>query len=299
MLDVSIIIVNYNTKELTKQCIDNIFEKTTDISFEVIVIDNNSSDSSVEMFSSDTRIRFIESGKNLGFGKANNIGIKYSKGKYLFFLNSDTILLNNAIKMMFDFMESHNTLNIGALGTILLDGKHERTHSYGNLPTICTVLKQEWGDHILKRFGKRMYRHDENVKEPNYGYFKVGYVTGADLFCSKEVIKKAGAFDSDFFMYWEETEMQHRWGRIIGTSNYVLRGPKIIHLEGQSGQPATVMSSIKKMPSMFMYFKKTVSPWAYYAFRFFMLIGRIPQLLLSGLSKEEKKMLLKSLTQKY
>lgn len=299
MLDVSIIIVNYNTKELTKQCIDSIFEKTAGISFEVIVIDNNSSDFSVEMFSSDTRIRFIESGENLGFGKANNIGIKCSTGKYLFFLNSDTILLNNAVKMMFDFMESHNTLNIGALGTILLDSKYKRTHSYGKLPTICTVLKQEWGDHILKRFGKRMHRHDENVKEPNCEYFKVGYVTGADLFCSRKTIDLGGAFDPDFFMYWEETEMQHRWGRIIGTSNYVLRGPRIIHLEGQSGQSATVMSSIRKMSSMFMYFKKTVTPWAYYVFRFAMLIGRIPQLLFSGLDKDERKMLLKSLIQKY
>ena len=151
MVDVSIVIVNYNTKELTMQCINSIFNKTEGVSFEVIVIDNSSKDGSVELLSADSRIKFIESGGNIGFGRANNIGIKYSEGKYILFLNSDTILLNNAIKMMFDFMEQHVELKIGALGTILLNEEHNRTHSYGKLPTILQYLKQEWGDHILKR----------------------------------------------------------------------------------------------------------------------------------------------------
>ena len=133
MIDVSIIIVNYNTCELTKQCIDSVFKKTSGISFEVIVVDNDSKDDSIKVLSQDSRVNFIESGANLGFGRANNLGIKHSRGKYVFFLNSDTILLNNAVKMLFDFMDAHKELNVGALGTILLDGNHNRTHSYGNL----------------------------------------------------------------------------------------------------------------------------------------------------------------------
>ena len=95
-MDVSIIIVNYNTKNLTLQCIDSIYEKTNDVSFEIIVVDNNSTEGSQELVSHDKRIVFVEAGENLGFGKANNLGLRQAQGKYIFFLNSDTLLLNNA-----------------------------------------------------------------------------------------------------------------------------------------------------------------------------------------------------------
>ena len=98
-MDVSIIIVNYNTKKLTSDCINSIYEKTTGIRFEVIVVDNNSSDGSQDLFFFDFRIKFVEAGENLGFGKANNKGVEIASGKYVFFLNSDTILVNNAVKL--------------------------------------------------------------------------------------------------------------------------------------------------------------------------------------------------------
>lgn len=297
--DVSIIIVNYNTKELTKDCIDSIYEKTSDISFEIIVVDNDSKDGSLELLSRDSRIKFIESGENLGFGKANNLGVQHSSGKYVFFLNSDTILLNNAVKMMYDFMEQNTELMIGALGTILLDLNHHRTHSYGPMPTIGQVLKQEWGDHLLKRFGKRMARNDEGIKDPDAEYFNVGYVTGADLFCSRSTIDKAGAFDPDFFMYWEETEMQFRWKKRHGLSSFILRGPKIIHLEGKSGKTGSKMSEIRQMRSRFLFFKKTVDSFHYYLFRIMMIVGRIHQFVLPNMTLNEKKELFKTLMSPY
>lgn len=102
-MNVSVIIVNYNTKELTKNCLASIFEKTKNIDFEVIVSDNGSTDGSIEMIKSDfPQVVLIENNVNLGFGKANNIAAKIAKGKYLLFLNSDTILLNNAVKEFFD-----------------------------------------------------------------------------------------------------------------------------------------------------------------------------------------------------
>lgn len=299
IIDVSIIIVNYNTCELTKQSIDSVFEKTSGISFEVIVVDNDSKDDSIMVLSKDSRVNFIESGANLGFGRANNLGIKHSRGKYVFFLNSDTILLNNAIKMLFDFMEAHKKLKVGALGTILLDANHNRTHSYGNLQSCWDILKIEWGDHLLKRFGKRMARYDEGVVDPDAPYFQVGYVTGADLFCSRETIDLAGDFDPDFFMYWEESEMQHRWSKKLGASSYIIRGPRIVHLEGKSGNNKSIMSSLKKMPSMFMYVKKTHNSFEYYMFRALMLVGRLHQIILPILAKEEKKYLLNCLLHKY
>ena len=103
-MDVSIIIVNYNTKELTAACINSIFQYTEGVEFEVILVDNASTDGSREFFRKDTRIILIESEINLGFGRANNLGYEYSHGKYVFLLNSDTYLLNNAVKIFYDRM---------------------------------------------------------------------------------------------------------------------------------------------------------------------------------------------------
>ena len=204
-MDVSIIIVNYNTMQLTKNCIDSIVEYTKNITIEIIVVDNNSTDESIEELSNDNRICFIESGYNLGFGRANNLGLNIAKGKYIFFLNSDTILLNNAIKIMFDFMEENShKLRIGALGTILLDENHNKNHSFASFPKIGKQLYDEWADHIIKIFGKKIDRLDRKIQiDPNMFFFPVDYVTGADILVRKDVLDQYGAFDPSFFMYYE------------------------------------------------------------------------------------------------
>ena len=98
-IDVSVIIVNYNTKDLLRDCINSVIEQTKNISFEIIVSDNGSSDGSIEMLKAEfPKVIILNNKENLGFGKANNRGAEISNGKYLFLLNSDTVLLNNAIK---------------------------------------------------------------------------------------------------------------------------------------------------------------------------------------------------------
>lgn len=94
-MDVSVIIVNYNTSDLVKNCITSIMEKTKNVSFEIIVVDNNSKDGSVETIINEfPQVRVFPLKENVGFGKANNIGVQHAKGRYVFFLNSDTVLLN-------------------------------------------------------------------------------------------------------------------------------------------------------------------------------------------------------------
>ena len=104
-MDVSIIIITYNTLRMTSDCLESIFEKTQDIKYEVILVDNASTDGSKEFFEKDSRIRYIYLKDNIGFGKANNAGYLHAKGKYVFLLNSDTILINNAVKEFFAFAE--------------------------------------------------------------------------------------------------------------------------------------------------------------------------------------------------
>lgn len=262
-VSVSIIIVNYNTLEITKHCIDSIFEHTSEVDFEVIVVDNDSCDGSKDMLSADSRIVYIKSRSNLGFGKANNLGMKYAKGKYIFLLNSDTILLNNAVKYFFDSMERMPN-NVACLGTILLaaDGI-TKNNSYGDFPSLSNTFMNVI--RLYFRFGKAGKRENRNSDS-----FKVDYIIGADLFIRQEVIEKVGLFDPDFFMYFEETEMQLRYSQ-LGYESRIIFTPSIIHLECVSADGGSKLSSIKQrlmyFHSMFIYMKKRYGWFKYLLFR--------------------------------
>lgn len=269
-MDVSIILVNYNTKEMTKECIDSIYAHTTGLSFEVILVDNASSDGSQEFFSHDDRVRFIESGSNLGFGRANNLGLKSATGKYAFLLNTDTLLKNNAVKLFFDYAEAHSNEKFGALGCRLVDGEGRPAMSCGNflkIKMIFQTLTQHFG-HVPDIYGKKRMWENNQSKAVN-----VDYICGADIFVNKQVIDRFGAFDPDFFMYYEETEMQHRWGK-NGYGSKLIDGPKIVHLEGGSFKkkaPASRKAYNKKAlinrRSEILFFKKCYSKPYYFLYR--------------------------------
>ncbi|WP_287053173.1 glycosyltransferase family 2 protein [Treponema sp.] len=234
-MDVSIIIVNYNTKELTRNCLKSVFEQTKSISFEVIISDNSSKDGSIEMIKSEfPQVILIENNANLGFGAANNRGLKVAKGKYIFYLNSDTVLLNNAVKIFFDYWEnSPEKEKIGVLGCNLSDNKGNCVHSWGNFPTYKSIFKSliycfsvSYG---MKRIWKFFFRKI-GIIEPFYG--NVEYITGADNF----LLNNSDAFfDERYFMYFEESDLQLKL-RHKGKSSILIHGPKIIHFEGASSK---------------------------------------------------------------
>lgn len=233
-MDVSIIMINYNTLELTKKVIDSILLQTQNLNYEIILVDNNSTDGSKEYFSNNKieKLKFIENSENLGFGKANNIGYSHAKGKYIFLLNTDTILLNNAIKILHDILVKN--VSIGIVGGNLYDEDMNPTHSYGNkIYNTLTDIKSEIKDIIkiiLKNERLKKKRNDFNYSNE---IIEVGYITGADMMIKRECIEKVGFFDPDFFMYFEETELTVR----IKKAGYkVVSSPqaKIIHLEGRS-----------------------------------------------------------------
>ena len=259
MVDVSVIIVNYNTKKLTLECIDSIFSKTSGLQIEVIVVDNNSTDGSKEILKSDNRIIFIGLSENIGFGRANNKGVALSKGKYVFFLNSDTILLNNAIKLFFDKMETCDK-NICCLGTLLLNKNMNRTHSYGKFPTKrFELVRQTFIGTILRYFGHKTSFYDYKVNTKK-DFFKVEYITGADLFVRHSTIDNYGGFDEDFFMYYEETEMEYRYNKNKQYC-YIYTVPQIIHLEGASVKKSkSLRKRILALPGCFLYHQCPPAP---------------------------------------
>lgn len=280
-MQISIIIVNYNTKHLTADCIDSIIAKTSEVEYEIILVDNASSDGSQEKFSSDGRILFLEAGDNLGFGKANNLGAQHAKGDYIFFLNSDTLLLNNAIYEMWRYCEEHKEDNIGGLGCILCDGNNQRCHSYAKLNTWKDIVKSYFIAPFCKSKAKEIMAMD--AEDESKDAFEVGYVTGADLFVSRKVIDECGCFDPDFFMYSEESEMQWRFKK-HGYKNMIIKSPKIMHLEGMSQakkKSPTMKKIIMTQSSLYLYVKKTSSSFQYTMFRFLFPLTRLPFLLLS------------------
>lgn len=294
-MTISIIIINYNTHQLTKECIDSIVEKTKGVDYEIIVVDNASTDGSQEILASDKRIKFIEAGENLGFGKANNLGVKNSQGEYIFFLNSDTYLVNNAIYELWKFSEEHKGEKIGAVGCILTGRDGNRCHSYAKLPTAGRILKSYLVAPFYKSVARSIMAIDS--EDESASSFQVGYVTGADIFVKRDVLDECRAFDPDFFMYSEESEMQHRFKK-NGYRNLIIKTPKIVHLEGmsQAKKPKPTMRKIiMTQSSLYIYVKKTQSAMVYKLFRMAFFFVRIPFLLLSKYTLNEKKQYLKML----
>ena len=212
MIDVSIIIVNYNTIHLLINALDSLFEKCNDIAYEVIVVDNNSSDNSREICKSryGERVFFLSLLENIGFGRANNEAIKIAKGRNVFLLNHT---------------------NVAICGGNLYTKELEPIHSYSmHLPSLYSEVDQLLGERLsFRRYGNNLFFN--HTGKP----LNVGYVTGADMMIRKSVLDKTGYFDPDFFMYFEETELTFRI-RKMGYEVMSVPDARIIHLEGQSIQ---------------------------------------------------------------
>lgn len=245
-MNISVIIVNYNTKDLTGDCLKSIFKYTHDVDFEVIVVDNASTDGSQKHIKSNfPQVRLLECEKNLGFGRANNLGAEYATGEFLFLLNSDTLLIENSIKELYHFfIDNENQLKIGVLGTIMVD-ENLITNGYGNVFPSC----QEESKKILKKIPFYNSKESSFVSS-SYDftnlYFEIDYVIGADMFLRKSLFNKMNGFAIEFFMYYEESDLQKR---IFdeGFKNYIYTNTRIIHLEEGSGKAIKNYSNRKRI----------------------------------------------------
>lgn len=260
-MEVSVIIINYNTKDITLQCIESIKRHTCEVEYEIILVDNGSSDGSSEYFRDYPGIIFLELKTNIGFGKANNEGYKAATGKYVFLLNSDTILLNNAIKEFVIAIESLPK-DVGCIGAILKqpDG-HTPNNSFSKFPSLISNLN--FFKKLYLKIGKT--EKTENLFPP----FAVDYIIGADLFIRRSVIEKHGLFDPDFFMYFEESNMQLRYAR-NGVRRMIVKGPEIIHLEGASFNNRGKLKGKKAQmyyESMNLYMRKRYPCFKYWLFK--------------------------------
>ena len=150
MVEVSVIFVNYNATDMLIEAIRSVKEHTQHVSYELIVVDNASPDKGIQRIKDtfEEEIKVIISTQNLGFGGANNLGVAEAEGKYIFFLNPDTLLLNDVISSLYAYCESNADKRIGALGTILLSQAKQPTNSFGMFLSPCNAKKwtysSEW-----------------------------------------------------------------------------------------------------------------------------------------------------------
>jgi GT2 family glycosyltransferase len=296
-MTVSVIIINYNTTKLLLDCLFSIKKQTQNIDYEIIVIDNASTEVLDAISINFPDVILIKLEQNIGFGKANNKGFEIAKGEFVFLLNSDTILLNNAVKTFADFMSNHKTEKIGAIGGQLLeiDGL-SKNHSSSAFPSLRSEFKEE-----VNRISRALFKKDllnkpnEKLLPENENFIEVDYVTGADLFMPTSVLKEIGCFDPQFFMYYEETDLQKRM-QTAAYKRLIIANTKIVHLEGGSFDATKKISGKRLLmieESKFKYFKKHKSSIAYYSYRVVYLFSSLPLLFKSAIPLEYRIKLLK------
>lgn len=231
-MKLSVVIVNYNVKHFLEQCLHSVYKAAAGIETEIFVVDNNSVDGSAQLIREKfPNLHFIENKENLGFSKANNQAIRMAKGKYILLLNPDTVLEEDTLKKVTDFMDSHP--DAGGLGVKMIDGKGNfLPESKRGLPTPQVAFYKMFGISKLfpksKTFGKYhlSYLSENEIHE-------VDVLAGAFMLLRKETLDKIGLLDETFFMYGEDIDLSYRI-TLGGYKNYYFPETTIIHYKGES-----------------------------------------------------------------
>jgi O-antigen biosynthesis protein len=232
MPQISIIIVNYNVQYFLELCLSSVFKAAEGMDVEVFVVDNHSSDGSCDMVRAKfPQVKLLANKENLGFGKANNQAAASAKGKYILFLNPDTIVGETTFSHCFAFMEQHP--KAGAMGVYMVDGEGKfLRESKRALPTPLVSFYKIFGLSALFPRSKRFSHYHLGYLD-NQQTHKVEILSGAYMFMRKSVLDTIGLFDEQFFMYGEDIDLSYRV-LLAGFDNYYVGPTHIIHFKGES-----------------------------------------------------------------
>lgn len=230
-MDLSIVIVNYNTKALTTQTVRSVIATTEGIDYEIIVVDNSSN--TREYFDmEDKHIKILSKVENKGFGHACNTGTNIAIGRYVLYLNSDTIMKRGTLKGAVNYMDNHRDIGCLGIKTLLKDGSFDHGCKRG-FPTpfnsLCYVLRLDKIFPKIKKFGGYTLNY-LSIDETN----EVDSVSGAFMLIPKRVLGKVGLFDESIFMYGEDIDLCYRIKR-AGFKVVYYADVTMTHLKGQSG----------------------------------------------------------------
>jgi GT2 family glycosyltransferase len=247
-MDLSIIIVNWNTKDLLCQCLDALSGRLKGIGTETVVVDNGSTDGSAaavrEKFPG---VRLIENQINMGFARANNQALSISKGRYLLLLNPDTQVKDEAIPRMLSFMDAQP--EAGVVGAQLLNADGSKQNSIANFPSLAAEL-------VNKSLLRWLFPEKFPGKEKDYpGPVEVDSVIGACMLVRREAIDQVGLLDEQFFLFLEETDWCYRMKK-AGWKIYHIPQAEVLHFQGKSAEAEKGKARIEYYRSRYHYFKK-------------------------------------------
>lgn len=246
-MDISVVIINWNTKELVLQCIRSVYDTISGLDVEIWMVDNGSSDGSVEAVKETfPAVRIIENGENLGFAKANNRALAKISGKYALLLNSDAVLTPGAVAALFNFME--RTPEAGMTCGQLLNEDGSLQNSFANFPTLASLLVNE---SALRLIAPHRYKSKTFSAS---GPTEIESGIGACLMVRKAAMETVGLMDERYFFFLEETD----WAlcmRRAGWKSFFVPGARIYHFQGRS-VGHSINSRILYYESRYLYFKK-------------------------------------------
>lgn len=233
-LDVSIIIVNYNTRQLTLDCLASVYASHTSYQYEIIVIDNASHDGSVEAIrTAYPQVRIIANRDNTGFAVANNQGMKVARGRYILLLNSDTVVQPDTLEIMIGFMDRRPEMGASGCKVILPDGSLDKACKRG-FPTPSASFYYAFGLSRLFPDRPKFNQYQLGHLSPDDEY-PIDCLVGAFMLVRREVVEQVGGLDETFFMYGEDVDWCYRI-KEAGWDIYYYPRTYIVHYKGASAR---------------------------------------------------------------
>jgi len=277
----SIIIVNWNTRDLLAQCLRSVYANSPDGEFEVWVVDNASTDGSVQMVRERfPQVRLIENVENVGFARANNQAIRESTGRYVLLLNPDTEVKPGALETLMQFMDAHP--EAGAAGARLLNPDGTLQPSCHPFPTLGREAWRLFHLDALRLYARyEMARWDLETPRP------VDVVQGACVILQRKALDQVGLLDENYFIYTEEVDLCYRLHR-GGWHIYWVPQATVVHYGGQSTQQMPAEMFLRLYESKLFYFRKHHGRQAACAYKLILLAAAMARLLLSPLTWLER-----------
>ncbi len=237
-LDVSIVIVNYNVREFLQQCLESIDRSRHTLRYEVIVVDNDSHDQSVPILQHKfPHVRFIALEENLGFGRANNIGIRQARGRYILLLNPDTLIQEDTIETMVRYMDEHPEVGISGCKVLNANGTFQMQCRRG-FPSPWVSFCKLFGLQSLFPRSPLFARYNQTFRSEDETYL-IDAVIGAFMFCRREPLLDIGGFDEEFFMYGEDLDLCYRMKQ-AGFATAYAPLTTIVHFKGESTRRSSI-----------------------------------------------------------
>ncbi len=264
MINLSIIIISYNTSDFLKECIESIQKNTKGINYEIIVVDNASSDNSVEMVKKEfPEILIIESPENIGFSKANNLGVNKSKGRHVLFLNPDTVVYKDSLSNMIKFMDEHEEAGAATCSLVMPDGKLDDAAHRG--------FPNPWNSLSYFSGLSKLFPSSKIFGGYNLGFLdlskphEIDACAGAFMMVRRQAGEKIGWWDEDYFFYGEDLEFCFRL-KEIGWKIYFVPNASALHYKGVSGG---IRKNSREITTANLETKKRATNWRFKAMKIF------------------------------